>query len=157
MFEGVQFVPVIWPWKKDADERTWTGCRVHQSARRANCVARIGAALPDPCLVLDAHGVVVSANRQALELFEFDPTGKHFSAAIRSPAILEAVAQVCATGEPMRADYELRVPIPAQFRSLIAAITGRSRRACRADPVARPDARAADRAHARRFRRQCQP
>ena len=87
-------------------------------------VARIGAALPDPCLVLDANGFVVSANRQALELFEFDPKGKHFSAAIRSPAIVEAVSQILRGGEPMRADYEQRVPIQRSFEAYISAIPG---------------------------------
>lgn len=124
MFEGFRFVPVSWPWKKDADERTLGQAVRVPSSGSMELVARIGAALPDPCLVLDAHGVVVSVNRQALDLFEFDPTAKHFSAAIRSPAIVEAVSHILRGGEPMRADYEQRVPIQRSFEAYIAAIPG---------------------------------
>ena len=80
---------------------------------------------PIRVLLLDANGVVVSANRQALELFEFDPDGQHFSAAIRAPAIVEAVAHSAArTASRMRADYEQRVPVPRSFEAYISAITG---------------------------------
>jgi two-component system, OmpR family, phosphate regulon sensor histidine kinase PhoR len=124
MFEGLRFVPVSWPWKRDSDERATDHVTHSQATSGGELVSRIVTALPDPCLVLDGGGVVMSANAQALELFQFNPAGKHFSAAIRSPAIVEAVAQVFRTGEPTRADYEQRVPIPRSFEAFISAIPG---------------------------------
>ncbi|WP_246478951.1 phosphate regulon sensor histidine kinase PhoR [Kaustia mangrovi] len=85
-------------------------------------LSAVAATLPDPFMVLDAHGIVILCNEHAVSAFEVDPTGQHISAAIRAPAILEAVEQVSETGEAQRVDYERRVPVERRFEAFVAAI-----------------------------------
>ena len=79
-------------------------------------------ALPDPALVVDAAGVVVLANAEAVHMLEADPRGRHLSASIRVPAVLEAVtAAACGEGGTS-VDYELRVPMPRSFRAHVSCL-----------------------------------
>ena len=58
-------------------------------------------AMPDPALVVDAQGMVTLANEQAVEVLESDPVGRHLSASLRVPAVLDAVNEA-AMGEVTR-------------------------------------------------------
>src|SRR4051812_21997293 len=79
-------------------------------------------ALPDPALVVDVNGMVTLANAPAAEMLEIDPLGRHLSAAIRVPAVLEAVV-AAVTGEGSTSvDYELRVPMPRSFRAHVSCL-----------------------------------
>ncbi len=84
--------------------------------------AEIAQALPDPVLVLGRDGFVTAANDHARAVIENDPQGHHISASIRSPAVLEAVQEVMATGTPVTVDYELRVPLERSFQAHVAPL-----------------------------------
>ncbi len=110
---------MIWSWKSSGERAE----AVH-AAESPNAVAEFVAALPDPVLVLDRAGTVAVANNQALALFNFDPAGHHVSSAIRSPAILDAVTQVLAGGEPLRADLEMHGAPSRHFEAFVSGIPG---------------------------------
>ncbi|MGE3831926.1 MAG: sensor histidine kinase, partial [Parvibaculaceae bacterium] len=112
---------MIWRWKKEPGQRV-TVSAASEPARPQGLVASVAAALPDPLLLLDAHGIVRVANAEAMALFSIDPHGQHVSSAIRSPSILTAVAQVLETGETIRTDYEVHVPIPKHFSAVIGPV-----------------------------------
>lgn len=65
-------------------------------------------AVPDPFIMLDGSGVILSHNRQATELTGQDMTGQHLSQHIRAPAVLEAVDRVADSGVPDQVHYERR-------------------------------------------------
>ncbi|MCA3553992.1 ATP-binding protein [Aestuariivirga sp.] len=79
-------------------------------------------AMPDPALVVDAQGVVRLANEQAVELLEADPAGRHLSATLRAPDVLEAVAETTSGAGSASVDYEIRVPVPRAFRAHISCL-----------------------------------
>lgn len=79
-------------------------------------------AMPDPALVVDAHGMVTLANAQATELLENDPQGLHLSASLRVPAVLDAVMAAAKGDGAASVDYELRVPMPRSFRAHVSPL-----------------------------------
>jgi two-component system phosphate regulon sensor histidine kinase PhoR len=79
-------------------------------------------ALPDPALMVDDQGRVLHANALARDVLETDPQGRHLSASLRNPAVLEAVAAAAAGEEAVNVDYELRVPMPRSFRAHVAPL-----------------------------------
>lgn len=85
-------------------------------------LATIGAALPDPVLVLDSDGIVIFCNDHARTLFERDPTGRHVSVAIRAPAILEGITEATGPHRPSVVDYEIRVPVERRFEAHITPL-----------------------------------
>jgi two-component system phosphate regulon sensor histidine kinase PhoR len=113
---------MIWPWKKNNGAATAALDLRERTSSRDALTALIGA-LPDPTMLLDAHGVVLSANGKARDLLNMDPEGQHISSAIRAPAILEAVQAVLAHGGTRRVDYELHVPLQRHFEAYVAAMT----------------------------------
>ena len=115
---------MIWRWK--SSEKQDFAVRAGREAEKSHDVfAGLAAALPDPVLVLYRAGLVTFANGQAHVLFDFDPTGQHVTAAIRAPAILDAVAQVMAGSEALHADHEVHGPPARYFDAFIAPIRGR--------------------------------
>lgn len=120
---------MVWPWLRDGGGKA--GARPDAAETDALGAADDGAAavlraisatFPDPLLVLDAQGQVMLANNHAREAFEQDPTGKHISATVRSPAILDAVAGVMAGQDAIRVDFERRVPVERRFEAFIAPV-----------------------------------
>jgi two-component system phosphate regulon sensor histidine kinase PhoR len=111
---------MIWRWKRQPVAPVTAAAS--ETSRPQNAVASVAAALPDPTLLLDRHGIVRVANAEALALFNIDPHGQHVSSAIRSPSILSAVDQVLDTGEAIRTDYEVHVPIPRHFAAVIGPV-----------------------------------
>jgi two-component system, OmpR family, phosphate regulon sensor histidine kinase PhoR len=85
-------------------------------------LAAVADALPDPFLLLNRDGYVAIANRAADEIFETQLTGKHISHAVRSPVILDAVQEVIAHREPLRVDFEQRIPLERRFEASIAPL-----------------------------------
>lgn len=79
-------------------------------------------ALPDPALVVDAQAVVTIANEQAAELLDTDPAGRHLSASLRVPAVLEAVTAATSGEGGCTVDYEVRVPVPRAFRAHVSCL-----------------------------------
>src|SRR5437868_388130 len=112
---------MIWRWKKE-DE---TGGELRLArGRRTEMLSGFVAALPDPVLLLDQNGIVIAANRQTLDVLDFDPTDHHISAAIRAPQILEAVDHVLTANDAVRVDYEMHVPLARHFEAFISHIGG---------------------------------
>ena len=79
-------------------------------------------AAPEPALLVDAQAVVRHANPAARELFDIDPRGRHLSAALRVPAVLEAVSAALNGASPCKVDYEQRVPVRRGFSVHVAAL-----------------------------------
>jgi two-component system phosphate regulon sensor histidine kinase PhoR len=114
---------MIWPWKKEPETDSSQDAG-EDSALGNTAYSDFVAALPDPVLLLDRHGVVIAANRQAIDVLDFDPVGNHVSAAIRAPQILEAVEHVLDANDAVRVDYEMHVPLPRHFEAYIAHVAG---------------------------------
>ena len=79
-------------------------------------------AMPDPALVVDAQGMVTLANEQAVEVLESDPVGRHLSASLRVPAVLDAVSEAAMGGGGANVDYDVRVPVPRSFRAHVSCL-----------------------------------
>ena len=79
-------------------------------------------AMPDPALVVDAQGMVTLANEQAVEVLESDPVGRHLSASLRVPAVLDAVTEAAMGAGGANVDYDVRVPVPRSFRAHVSCL-----------------------------------
>lgn len=79
-------------------------------------------AMPDPALVVDAQGMVTLANEQAVEVLESDPVGRHLSASLRVPAVLDAVTEAALGEGGANVDYDVRVPVPRSFRAHVSCL-----------------------------------
>ncbi len=118
---------MVWPWMKNSGKaealpETDLAAPKRLEDGAAAVLQAISATLPDPLLVLDSHGQVLLANPHATEALDQDPSGKHISASVRSPAILDAVTNVLAGGEARRVDFERRVPVVRRFETFIAPV-----------------------------------
>ena len=80
------------------------------------------AAAPEPALLVDGQSVVRHANAAARELFDIDPQGHHLAAALRVPAVLEAVQAALGGAPPRSVDYEQRVPVRRWFSVHVAGL-----------------------------------
>lgn len=65
-------------------------------------------AVPDPFIMLDNNGIILSHNASATELTGQNMIGQHLSQHIRSPAVLEAIERVVDSGAPDQVHYERR-------------------------------------------------
>lgn len=127
MAHAGRFALMVWPWTRDADKPAALPDAGGSAPRAmedgaAAVLQAISATLPDPLLVLDAQGQVLLANAYAAEALDQDPAGKHISASVRSPAILDAVSNILAGGEARRVDFERRVPVVRRFETFIAPV-----------------------------------
>ena len=127
MPDGGRFALMVWPWTRGADKPAARPESEGAPQRRvedgaAAVLEAISATLPDPLLVLDAQGQVLLANAHAAEALDQDPAGRHISASVRSPAILDAVSTILAGGEARRVDFERRVPVLRRFETFIAPV-----------------------------------
>lgn len=121
MYQSGKSVQSFWPWKRESrDEGNDAGHLVETLA--PGLPEAFASALPDPCLILDTAGIVKVANARAIELLGLDPAGQHLSTAIRSPAVLEALAQSQQSGASSQVDYETRGPTPRQFEAFISPV-----------------------------------
>lgn len=121
MYQSGRSVQSFWPWKRESrDEGNDAGHLAETPT--PGLPEAFAAALPDPCLILDTTGIVKVANARATELLGLDPAGKHLSTAIRSPAVLEALAQSQLSGASSQVDYETRGPTPRQFEAFISPV-----------------------------------
>ncbi len=63
------------------------------------------AHLPDPLMLLDEGGRVLFANGAMQTVIGVGPENKHISLLLRTPVVLEAVAQTAATGEDSSVEF----------------------------------------------------
>jgi len=76
-------------------------------------------AIVDPLLLLDAGGRIVFANRASELLIRPGAAGKHLSAVLRTPELLEAIDRVQSGGEAETAAFTLPVPVERHFEAYI--------------------------------------
>jgi two-component system phosphate regulon sensor histidine kinase PhoR len=73
--------------------------------------------LPDPLMLLDPSGRVLFANAPMQTVVGVGAEGKHVSAILRTPAVLETVQRTTQTGEPMSVEFSFRVPVERHFEA----------------------------------------
>jgi two-component system phosphate regulon sensor histidine kinase PhoR len=78
--------------------------------------------LPDPLMLVDADGRVISANRAMREVVGVDVERKHVSALLRTPTVLEALSRSAASGEAGSVEYIVRVPVERHYQVFTARI-----------------------------------
>ena len=83
---------------------------------------QVVATLPDPAVVVDADGAVVTCNDQATSMLGALRIGQKISGTVRAPVFLETLDAVTRTGETARVDYEQRVPIERRFEVYMARL-----------------------------------
>ena len=80
---------------------------------------RIVSNLPDPAIVLDAEGTVLSFNPAALDVFGGCAIGRHISQVTRAPELLTAVDEAIATTDVQSCRLDFKVPVE---RSLVGTV-----------------------------------
>ena len=95
-------------------------------------------ALPDPLVTLDRHARIVYANASAGDLLSHSDGSslarRDISAVLRQPAVLEAIAEVLAGGNPMAVEFALADRVEQIFEARLEPIAS--------DTVGEDDARA---------------
>ena len=76
-------------------------------------------ALPEPLLLLDADRKVVRANRAATLLLGGEVTGRHISASLRNPQLIEAVEQTVEGAEGRDIEFTLQAPVERTFAARV--------------------------------------
>ncbi len=110
-------------WRRTRKEDQPGGPRaVVEPAAGAQLLDMVVRALPDPLLVLSAQGAILAANGPAEEILGAKLTGKPLSLTVRSPAVLDAVAEVAETGLPVHAEFDLQVPFERRFDAFVAPL-----------------------------------
>ncbi len=74
----------------------------------ADVLDAVTRAVPDPFIMLDRAGIILSHNTPAAELSGQAMVGQHLSQHIRAPAVLEAIDRVVDSGVPDQVHYERR-------------------------------------------------
>lgn len=85
---------------------------------------RVIEGLPEPAIVLNARGKVLSFNRKARELFEGLRLDQHISSGIRNPGVLEAVRDVSAAQPLLTTSCVERVPVERRLAVSVSWIGG---------------------------------
>ncbi len=67
--------------------------------------------VPDPLMLLGSTGRVIFANRAMHAVVGTEAEGKHVSAVMRAPAVLQAIEHTSGTGEPSNVEFVERVPV----------------------------------------------
>ncbi|MGI8723905.1 MAG: ATP-binding protein [Methyloceanibacter sp.] len=93
------------------------------SAREASAMQVMAEALPDPVILLNASGQVLSCNAPARSLFASLREGNHISSAIRTPEFLDAVGAAPQRGRAVTVTYAERVPVGRRMAATVAPIT----------------------------------
>ena len=78
--------------------------------------------LPDPFMLLDQSGRVLFANAPMQAVVGIGPEGKHVSAILRTPSVLEAIQRATVTGEIASVEFSFRVPVERHFEAYAARL-----------------------------------
>jgi two-component system, OmpR family, phosphate regulon sensor histidine kinase PhoR len=73
----------------------------------------------DPLMLLDGTGRVIFANRAMHAVVGTEAEGKHVSAVMRAPAVLQAIEHTSATGEPSNVELVERVPVERHYEAQV--------------------------------------
>ena len=88
-------------------------------AAGARIWTRIVSNLPDPAIVLDAEGTILSFNPAALDVFSGCAAGRHISQVTRAPELLTAVSEAIVTQDVQSCRLDFKVPVD---RSLVGTV-----------------------------------
>lgn len=93
-------------------------------------------ALPEPALLVDEHGRVVSSNSAARRQMQFEARGQFLTSILRHPDVLEAVQAAVRDGETRAVEYETTTQVDRHTRCYVAPVTwGADRAAMRPSAV----------------------
>ena len=93
------------------------------AGRAASAMHVMSEALPDPIILLNASGQVLSCNAPARSLFGSLREGNHISSMIRTPEFLDAVGAAPQRGRAVTVTYAERVPVGRRMAATVAPIT----------------------------------
>lgn len=80
-------------------------------------------ALPDPALLIDAEGRIVSSNAAARRQMQFEARGQFLTAIIRHPDVLEAVQAAVREGATRAVEYETPTQVERHTRCYVSPMT----------------------------------
>ncbi len=85
-------------------------------------VEALTAAIPDPCLVIDELGTIVSANAAADSFFETKTQDQHLTFAFRAPVILEAVQSANFAGRASQVQHQTKAPVSRTLNVFVSPL-----------------------------------
>jgi two-component system, OmpR family, phosphate regulon sensor histidine kinase PhoR len=110
--------------RQDVDALLDVDLRRPASVVRSTSAMHVMAeALPDPVILLDRSGQVLSCNAPARGLFASLREGNHISSAIRTPEFLDAVSAAPESGRAVTVTYAERVPVGRRMAVTVAPLT----------------------------------
>lgn len=80
-------------------------------------------ALPDPALLVDAEGRIVSSNTAARRQMQFEARGQFLTSILRHPDVLEAVQAAVREGDTRAVEYETSNQVQGHTRCYVAPMT----------------------------------
>jgi two-component system phosphate regulon sensor histidine kinase PhoR len=80
-------------------------------------------ALPDPALLIDAEGRIVSSNAAARRQMQFEARGQFLTSILRHPDVLEAVQAAVREGDTRAVEYETSAQVQGHTRCYVAPVT----------------------------------
>jgi len=86
-------------------------------------------ALPDPALLIDDQGRIVSSNAAARRQMQFEARGQFLTSILRHPDVLEAVQAAVREGETRAVEYETTTQVDRHTRCYVAPVTWGAERA----------------------------
>jgi two-component system, OmpR family, phosphate regulon sensor histidine kinase PhoR len=93
------------------------------AVRSASAMHVMAQALPDPVILLDRAGQVLSLNGPARGLFAALREGSHISSVIRTPEFLDAVSAAPRRGRAVTVTYAERVPVGRRMAVTVAPLS----------------------------------
>ena len=93
------------------------------SGRSRSAMHVMAEALPDPVILLDRTGQVLSCNAPARGLFASLREGSHISSVIRTPEFLDAVSAAPKSRRAVTVTYAERVPVGRRMEVTVAPLT----------------------------------
>ena len=91
-------------------------------AQQAALLDAVISGMPDPVVLLDHDGRVLSFNTEALALAPALRRGEPASIALRMPELVEAIRTAAATGKAQRIEFSSRVPLAQWSEAFVSPI-----------------------------------
>ena len=119
---------MIWPFDRENDnlavQPSQSGAALVSDSLAL--LASVAQVLPDPFIVVDGEGFVLICNQLAEDIIDIPLLGQPIVHVMRSPVILDSLAEVLAGADPVKVEFAHRIPLERRFEAFIAAI-GRTR------------------------------
>lgn len=80
------------------------------------------AALPDAAIAVDENGVIIGANPHVPAIIGEGHVGRHVTAAIRAPGVLQSISDAVHLSKASRAQQVLRAPVERTIEIHIAPL-----------------------------------